>query len=61
MSKNEWVDKVKELVGNGNVEEAKKFIEDHKDELGDKVSEFSHLLGDNATGVVDKVKGFFKK
>lgn len=61
MSKNNWGDKVKELVENENLDEAKKFIEDHKDEIGDKVSDLSHILGDNATDVVDKVKGFFKK
>ena len=59
MNVDELVARVKELVTADKVEEAKQFIEDHKDELGDKLHELSGLFGDNADGLIDKVKGFF--
>ncbi|MBE9389961.1 hypothetical protein [Vagococcus salmoninarum] len=59
MNVEELVAKAKELISNNNIEEAKKFIEDHKDELGDKLHDITALFGDNADGLLDKVKGFF--
>ncbi|MBP1043035.1 hypothetical protein I6N95_18630 [Vagococcus sp. BWB3-3] len=59
MNVDELVAKVKDLISSEKFEEAKKFIEEHKDELGDKAHELSGLFGDNADGLIDKVKGFF--
>ena len=59
MNVDELVAKVKELISNDKLDEAKKFIEEHKDELGDKLHDLTGLLGDNADGLVDKLKGFF--
>lgn len=35
MNKDELIQKVKDLIGEGNIETAQKFVEAHKDELGD--------------------------
>ncbi len=35
MNKEELIQKVKDLIGEGNVEAAQKFVEEHKDDLGD--------------------------
>lgn len=59
MNVDELVARVKELINSDKFDEAKQFIEDHKDELGDKVQDLSGLFGDNADGLIDKVKGFF--
>lgn len=59
MNVDEIVAKVKELVSAEKIDEAKQFIEEHKDELGDKLHDLTGLLGDNADGLLDKVKGFF--
>lgn len=63
MNPNELLDKAKELIAKGDLNEAKKFIEDNKDNLGEYVEKAKGLL-DNAGGVdkvLDKVKGLFGK
>ncbi|MGT2867166.1 hypothetical protein [Streptococcus fryi] len=63
MNPNELLDKAKELIAKGDLNEAKKFIEDNKDNLGEYVEKAKGLL-DSAGGVdkvLDKVKGLFGK
>ncbi|MFV0560809.1 MAG: hypothetical protein ACK5NA_08845 [Enterococcus sp.] len=61
MNKDELLEKAKELISSGNVDEAKQFVEDHRDELGDYASQAQDLLKNLDTdGLMDKVKGLFK-
>lgn len=63
MNQNELLDKAKELIAKGNLDEAKKFIEDNKEHLGEYVDKAKGLL-EKAGGVdkvLDKVKGLFGK
>ncbi|MBO0482473.1 hypothetical protein [Candidatus Enterococcus courvalinii] len=61
MNKDELITKVKEMVNEGNLDEAKQFVEDHKDELGSYVEQAKHLLKDiDVDGITDKIKSLFK-
>ncbi|WEG73463.1 hypothetical protein [Vagococcus intermedius] len=59
MNVEELVAKAKELIGDNKIEEAKSFIEEHKDDLGEKAHALTALLGDNADDILGKVKGLF--
>ncbi|MDT2828380.1 MAG: hypothetical protein ACTJHK_01745 [Enterococcus viikkiensis] len=60
MDKDELVKKIKELLNEGNIEKAKEFIEDHKDELGDYYDKAKVLLKSGKfDGVMDQFKKFF--
>lgn len=62
MNTDEIVQKVKELIGEGNFEKAKQFLEEHKDEIGEQYEKIKGMIPDVDTGgFTDKVKGFFKK
>lgn len=62
MNTDEIVQKVKELIGEGNFEKAKQFLEEHKDEIGEQYEKIKGMIPDVDTGgFADKVKGFFKK
>lgn len=61
MNKDELIAKVKELVNEGNLDEAKQFVEEHKEELGSYVEQAKHLLKDiDLDGITDKIKNLFK-
>lgn len=61
MNKDELIAKVKEMVNEGNLDEAKQFIEDHKDELGNYVEQAKNFLKDiDVDGITDKIKSLFK-
>ncbi|WP_431606191.1 hypothetical protein [Enterococcus rotai] len=54
--------KVKELIGEGNFEKAKQFLEEHKDNIGEQYEKIKGMIPDvDAGGLADKVKGFFNK
>lgn len=60
MNKDELVKKIKELLNDGNIEKAKEFIEDHKDELGDYYDKAKVLLKSGKfDGLMDQFKKFF--
>jgi hypothetical protein len=59
MNKDEIMDKIKDLMSSGNLDDAKSFIEDHKDDLGDYYDQAKELIGNNAGGIIDKIKGMF--
>lgn len=62
MDQKELMEKVKELLKNGKVDEAKQFVADHKEELGgyfDKAKEAVKNVDLN--GITDKFKNFFNK
>ncbi|MBU5363796.1 hypothetical protein P7H74_09890 [Enterococcus devriesei] len=60
MNKDELVKKIKELLNEGNIEKAKAFIEDHKDELGDYYDKAKVLLKSGKfDGLMDQFKKFF--
>lgn len=62
MNPDEIVQKVKELIGEGNFEKAKQFLEEHKDDIGEQYEKIKGMIPDvDAGGLADKVKGFFKK
>lgn len=44
MNKEELIQKVKDLIGEGNVEKAQQFVEDHKDELGEYAEKAKDLI-----------------
>ncbi|KRM78673.1 hypothetical protein FC84_GL000408 [Lapidilactobacillus dextrinicus DSM 20335] len=58
MNASELFDKVKGLVSGGNLDDAKSFIEDHKDELGDYLEQAKGLL--DGGDLLDKAKDLFK-
>lgn len=58
MNASELFDKVKDLVSGGNLDDAKSFIEDHKDELGDYLEQAKGLL--DGGDLLDKAKDLFK-
>ncbi|OJG28744.1 hypothetical protein RU98_GL000337 [Enterococcus caccae] len=61
MNTEEIVQKVKDLIGEGNVEKAKQFLEEHKDEIGEQYEKLKGMIPDIDTGgLADKVKNFFK-
>ena len=53
--------KAKDLIGEGNVEHAQQFIEEHKDELGEHYHKITAMLADTTTDdLFDKIKGLFQ-
>lgn len=52
---------VKDLIANKDIEGAKRFIETHKDELGDYLEQAKTILAgsEGVNGLLNKVKGFF--
>ncbi|TOZ02077.1 hypothetical protein [Leuconostoc pseudomesenteroides] len=61
MNKDEIVEKVKSLMSEGNLDKAKDFIEEHKEDLGENFDKLKGMIGDNAEGVIGKIKGLFGK
>lgn len=60
MNRDELVKKAKELLNEGNIEKAKQFIEDHKDELGDYYDKAKILLkSEKVDHLMDRFKKFF--
>ena len=60
MNKDELIKKAKELLNEGNIEKAKVFIEEHKDELGDYYYKAKVLLkSEKIDGLIDRFKKFF--
>lgn len=57
MNTEEMIQKVKDLIGEGNVEKAQKFVEDHKDELGDYAEKAKNMITNfNPDDFADKAK-----
>lgn len=63
MKPTELFNQIKDLIANKDLDGAKQFIEDHKDELGDYVEQAQDLLKGNdfVNDTLDKVKGLFGK
>ena len=61
MNIDEIVKKAKDLISEQNLTEAKKFIEEHKNELGEYYDKLIQMVSSNADGVIDKVKDIFSK
>lgn len=72
MKPEELMEKAKDMLKDGKLDDAKAFIEEHKDEIGDKIHDLTDMfgdnfenitekLGDNAEGILNKVKGLFGK
>ncbi|MDU5335965.1 hypothetical protein [Enterococcus sp.] len=60
MNTDELIKKAKDLMNEGNIEKAKEFIEDHKDELGDYYDKAKVLLkSEKFDGLMDQFKKFF--
>lgn len=55
------MDKIKGLISEGNLDQAKSFFEDHKGDLGDYYDKAKDLLGGGAGDMIDKIKGLFGK
>lgn len=65
MNVDEIIEKVKKLIGEGNLEKAKEFVEMHKDDLGDQYQKVVSMLVAQDTemqprSLVDKIKNLFK-
>lgn len=62
LNKDEMLNKVNELVGEGKIEGAKDFIAEHKDGLGE-YAEKAKALTENfdTNSIIDKVKNLFGK
>ncbi|WP_339101857.1 hypothetical protein [Candidatus Enterococcus clewellii] len=62
MNKDELIKQAKELISKGNVEKAKSFLDEHKDEIGEHYDKLKKSLPDlNMDDIANQVKGFFKK
>ncbi|MBL1226976.1 hypothetical protein [Enterococcus sp. BWR-S5] len=62
MNKDELIKQAKELISKGNIEKAKSFLEEHKDEIGEQYDKLKKSLPDfKMDDIADQVKGFFKK
>ncbi|WP_019770335.1 hypothetical protein [Streptococcus sobrinus] len=63
MNPSELFNQVKELIEKKDFSAAQKFIDQHKDDLGDYLDKAKDLLAGvkSADGVLDKVKGLFGK
>ncbi|TLQ03608.1 hypothetical protein FEZ51_08360 [Pediococcus stilesii] len=61
MNKDDIMKKVEDMIGEGNIDKAKSFIEDHKEDLGEYYEKAKDLISNNAGDVIDKVKGIFDK
>lgn len=60
MNKEELIKKAKELLNEGNIDKAKAFIEDHKDELGEYYDKAKVLLkSEKFDSLRDQFKKFF--
>ena len=56
MNTDELIKKAKDLMNEGNIEKAKEFIEDHKDELGDYYDKAKVLLkSEKFDGSIQKI------
>ncbi|NTR76858.1 hypothetical protein HQ943_10435 [Enterococcus faecium] len=61
MNQEELFQKVKEMIKNGNFDGAKRFIEEHKEQLGPYKEKAQNLLKDvNIDSVKNKFKNLFK-
>ncbi len=61
MNKEEIMKKVSELIGEGNIEKAHQFIDDHQDDLGEyaeKAKSFLKDHEDDVEGLMAKAKDF---
>lgn len=62
MNQEELFQKVKEMIKGGNFDGAKRFIEEHKEQLGPYKEKAQNLLKDvNIDSVKDKFKNLFNK
>lgn len=63
MKPQEIFEKIQKMVGEGNIDKAKTFLEDNKDNLGDYFDQAKALISGNKAidGAIDKVKGLFGK
>ncbi|MDY4760635.1 hypothetical protein [Streptococcus thoraltensis] len=63
MKPQELFDQVKEMIAKKDFSEAKNFIENHKEDLGQYFDKAKALVenSDAVSGVVDKVKNIFGK
>lgn len=60
MTKEELIKKAKELLNEGNIEKAKTFIDEHKDELGDYYEKAKNLVtSEKIDGLKERLKKFF--
>lgn len=60
MTKEELIKKAKELLNEGNIEKAKAFIDEHKDELGDYYEKAKILVtSEKIDGLKERLKKFF--
>lgn len=61
MTVEDIIEKVKEFVGAGNFEKAFRFVDEHKDELGEQYEKVKGMISPevDAASVVDKVKNLF--
>jgi hypothetical protein len=61
MNKDEIMDKIKGMIGDGKMDDAKEFIEDHKDDLGEYYDKAKDMIGSGLGDAVGKIKGIFGK
>ena len=62
MKPEEILERVKAMIGDGNLEKAKDFMEEHKEDLGgyyDQAKEFIEGHDGDVDSLVNKVKGLF--
>lgn len=60
MNQDELIKKAKELLNEGNIEKAKVFIEDHKEDLGEYYEKAKVLLkSEKFDDLKDQLKKFF--
>lgn len=60
MNKDEMIKKIKDLLNEGNIEKAKAFVEDHKEDLGEYYDKAKVLLkSEKFDGLRDQLKKFF--
>lgn len=57
MNKDEMIQKVKDLIGEGNIDAAKQFVDEHKDDLGDFADKAKDLISNfDPSDIADKAK-----
>ncbi|KRN27983.1 hypothetical protein IV38_GL001824 [Lactobacillus selangorensis] len=62
MDQDELIAKLKGLISDGKMDEAKSFLADHQADLGEYYDKAKDLIsGDGTADAVDKLKGFFGK
>ncbi|MGF7436244.1 hypothetical protein [Lentilactobacillus senioris] len=59
MTIKEIMDSAKDLVGQGKLEEARTYVEDHKDELGDSYEKAMDLINGEPADILNKIKDLF--